>query len=147
MANKYQQRSQGGEGGGYGRNEPVPDPKRTAPKVDLLALPMDSARKEVENCLANHDNAIIMAETGSGKTTRTPIILLEANPDARIAVTQPRRVAAISVADYVAECQGERVGGKIGSQVRFDNETSKETRVIFMTDGILLAKLKADPLL
>lgn len=123
------------------------DKRRTNSIRNYPPVPMDERRAEVVECLKQNPNAVIIGETGSGKTTRIPDFLLESFPEARIAVTQPRRVAARSVARYVAERRGGKVGEEVGYQVRFEDTTTEGTRVNFMTDGILLRKLQFDPLL
>jgi HrpA-like RNA helicase len=110
-------------------------------------VPMDLYREEVVDCIQNNTNSIIIGETGSGKTTRVPIFLMETFPYAKIAVTQPRRVAVRSVANYVAQQKKERIGGKIGYQIRFEDLTSTGTRLNFLSDGILLRKISGDPIL
>ena len=110
-------------------------------------FPMDEYREQVMKCIRAGESAVIIGETGSGKTTRIPIFLMEEYPNAKIAITQPRRVAARSVSRFVAECRGEKVGQKIGFQVRFEDQTNTGTKANFMTDGILLKKIQNDPLL
>jgi len=146
MASKYQQPRRS-EGRDQGRNEPVPDPKRTVPKIDMPRVPMDEARGEVGELLRTKESILISGQTGSGKTTRTPLYILEDFPNLRSAVTQPRVLAATSTSEFMASSIGEQVGERIGCQIRFENRTSKETRSTLMTDGILLRKLHNDPLL
>ena len=109
--------------------------------------PMDLHRPEIIECLKNSHSAVIVGETGSGKTTRIPDFLIDEFPEAKIAITQPRRVAARSVARYVAERKGVNIGERVGYQVRFDDKTTEGTAANFMTDGVLLRKLQNDPLL
>ncbi|MBI5222348.1 MAG: DEAD/DEAH box helicase [Candidatus Magasanikbacteria bacterium] len=123
------------------------DARRANPRMNYPPVPMDECRAEVVECVRNNQNAVIIGETGSGKTTRIPDFLLDEFPDAKVAITQPRRVAARSVARYVAGRRGGRVGEEIGYQVRFEDKTTEGTRANFMTDGILLRKLQFDPLL
>lgn len=123
------------------------DDAKRARRTDRPTLPMDEHRQEVVECVRGNASAVIIGETGSGKTTRIPVFLLEAFPKAKVAITQPRRVAARSVARYVAGQRGERIGGEVGYQVRFEDRTTEGTRANFMTDGILLRKLQSDPLL
>jgi ATP-dependent helicase HrpA len=131
---------------GEGRSKSI-DQRRANPSRNYPPVPMDEHRAEVVECVRRNSNAVIIGETGSGKTTRIPDFLLEAFPEARIAITQPRRVAARSVARFVADRRGGRVGEEIGYQVRFEDKTTEGTRANFMTDGILLLKLQFDPLL
>lgn len=111
-------------------------------------LPIAQYEAEIVETVKGNDTTVIVGSTGSGKTTLIPLFYLEsAAPDEKIAITQPRRVAARSVADYVAELYGCRVGEEIGYTVRFDDQTSEGTRVNFMTEGVLLRKMHNDPLL
>lgn len=91
----------------------------------------------------------MIGETGSGKTTQIPQYLLEANvnKNAIIAVTQPRRVAAITISQRVAEEQGTELGQKVGYCVRFEDVTSENTKIKYMTDGMLLREAILDPLM
>jgi HrpA-like RNA helicase len=123
------------------------DQRRAHPKKDFPQMPMDEYRAEVVESVEHHPNAVIIGETGSGKTTRIPDFLLDSFPEAHIAVTQPRRVAARSVARFVADRRGGKVGEEVGYHVRFEDKTTEGTRVNFMTDGILLRKLQFNPLL
>jgi len=91
---------------------------------------------------------IVCGDTGSGKTTQLPKIALElarGTEGRRIGCTQPRRLAATSVAKRVAEELGVALGEEVGFQIRFEDRTSNNTRVKFMTDGILLAETRGDP--
>lgn len=123
-------------------------------------LPAAQHREELLEALARHRVVICVGETGSGKTTQIPQYLYEAaqqqaatiggDSDAKcIAITQPRRVATISVAQRVAEEMATDVGGRgvVGYAIRFDDHSSEHTRVKFMTDGILVRECLADPLL
>ncbi len=100
---------------------------------------METIRK---NCVT-----IVVGETGSGKTTRLPVFLYEADYAASgvIGITEPRRIAVTSVARYVCEQQGGQLGDVVGYQVRFDNQSEVNTPLKFMTDGILLRELQDDP--
>lgn len=115
--------------------------------MDAPRVPMDERREDIERLLHEHDNGVIIGETGSGKTTRIPQFLLETFPSAKIAITQPRRIAARAAAGYVSARRGERVGGEVGYQVRFDNQTTSGTRANFLTESILVRQLSFDPLL
>lgn len=113
-----------------------------------LELPILAYKKEIQEMISQNPTSIIVGETGSGKTTRIPLFLLETlEPDKKIAITQPRRVAARSVARFVADQVHCQVGEDVGYQVRFDDHTTEGTRINFMTDGILLRKIQEDQLL
>ena len=93
---------------------------------------------------------IVCGDTGSGKTTQLPKMALElgfGERGRRIACTQPRRLAAVTMAERVASELQTPVGGLVGYQHRFARRVSQDTRVKFMTDGVLLAETRADPLL
>lgn len=121
---------------------------RVEKKEQKNILPIKEFEKEIKEVIKKNDSAIIVGETGSGKTTQIPLMLLdEIDPKKKIAVTQPRRVAVRSVAKYVAEQAKTRIGDKVGYQVRFEDHTTEGTRINFMTDGILLRKISSDPLL
>lgn len=110
-------------------------------------LPIYPARGKIINQIQRLDTAILIGETGSGKTTQIPQYLLEANvnKNAIIAVTQPRRVAAITISQRVAEEQGTELGQKVGYCVRFEDVTSENTKIKYMTDGMLLREAILDP--
>ncbi|CAJ0650321.1 6589_t:CDS:10 [Entrophospora sp. SA101] len=90
-----------------------------------------------------------MGEMGSGKSTQTPQFLLQAgiSSNKTIAITQPRRVAAISLARRVSQEVGTELGQKVGYSVRFDDKSSRNTTIKYLTDGMLLRELLSDPLL
>jgi len=91
----------------------------------------------------------VSGETGSGKTTQIPKICLDIGRGfaGLVGCTQPRRIAAVTVAARVAEEMGTRVGGSVGYQIRFDAQCGPDTLIKFMTDGILLAETGRDRLL
>lgn len=109
-------------------------------------LPIHAYREEIVRAVRGSQSVVITGETGCGKTTQLPQFLHEAgfSEGGMIGVTQPRRVAAISVARRVSEEMGRRLGGEVGYQVRFDDMTSKETRIKYMTDGCLLREMLED---
>jgi HrpA-like RNA helicase len=131
----------------YKKEQELADAKKEL-KEEELELPILKYAREIKETVSSHQTAIIVGETGSGKTTQIPLILRETiPPNEKIAITQPRRVAARSVARYVAEKVGCRIGEEVGYQVRFEDHTTEGTRINFITDGILLRKIQEDPLL
>lgn len=112
-------------------------------------LPVSARREDILAVLRSHQVVIVAGETGSGKTTQLPKMCLEARPEERgqIGCTQPRRVAALSVSRRVAEELGVVWGREVGCKIRFKDDTARDTRIKFMTDGILLAEIPSDPLL
>jgi len=111
-------------------------------------LPIRKAKSEIKEKIGDAETLIVIGETGSGKTTQLPQILLETlQLGEKIAITQPRRVAATSIANYVAEQVGTKIGDKVGYTIRFDDSTTEGTQINFMTDGILIRKIQEDPLL
>ncbi|MBN9103933.1 MAG: ATP-dependent RNA helicase HrpA [Propionibacteriaceae bacterium] len=124
-------------------------PQRTdVPDVDLRlrfdeALPISAHVEQLRDALATNQVLVVAGETGSGKTTQLPKICLLAGRK-RIGHTQPRRIAARTVAARMAAELGEELGRTIGFQVRFSSQRSRETRVKVMTDGILLAEISHD---
>lgn len=118
------------------------------------SLPVSARRRDIAEAIRNHSVVIVCGETGSGKTTQLPKIALALGRGAQgktIAHTQPRRIAAISVAKRIAqelgtEC-GETPNAQVGFQVRFNDRSRPGVPVKLMTDGILLAQTQRDPLL
>ncbi|MGN6326424.1 ATP-dependent RNA helicase HrpA [Pseudolysinimonas sp.] len=106
-------------------------------------LPVSAARDELARAIAQHQVVVVAGATGSGKTTQLPKICLELGRE-RIAHTQPRRIAARSIAERIAEELGVELGGVVGYQVRFDDRSARDTRVKLMTDGVLLAEINRD---
>ena len=109
-------------------------------------LPVSAARSEIEAAIRDHQVVIVAGATGSGKTTQLPKMCLAVGRE-RIAHTQPRRLAARTIAERVAEELQVEVGGLVGYKVRFTDQVSDATRVALMTDGILLAEIHRDRLL
>ncbi|GAB5077770.1 ATP-dependent RNA helicase HrpA [Arthrobacter sp. AD-310] len=112
-------------------------------------LPVSERREDLMAAIAANQVTIIAGETGSGKTTQIPKMCLELGLGEKglIGHTQPRRLAARTVAERIAEELGVEIGQEVGFQVRFTGEVSKETKVKLMTDGILLAEIQRDKLL
>mgnify|MGYP003114306160 CR=1 FL=1 len=114
------------------------------PRIHYPAdLPVSQRRDDIATAIRDHQVVIVAGETGSGKTTQLPKILLELGRE-RIAHTQPRRIAARTVAERIAEELGTELGGLVGYKVRFTDQVGRDTRVTLMTDGILLAALRGD---
>ena len=109
-------------------------------------LPVSQARDDIADAIANHQVVVVAGETGSGKTTQLPKICLELGRGVRgtIGHTQPRRIAARTVADRIAEELGTELGTAVGFKVRFTDRSSDDTLVKLMTDGILLAEIQND---
>ena len=110
-------------------------------------LPIYAEKDNLIKYIKSNRVSVIVAETGSGKTTQIPQYLLESGEIDRssMVITQPRRVAAISVAGRVAEEVGTTVGDVVGYSVRFDEKVSKNTKIAYMTDGMLLRNAIVDP--
>jgi ATP-dependent helicase HrpA len=109
-------------------------------------LPVSEAREELRAAIRDHQVVVVAGETGSGKTTQLPKLCLELGRGVRglIGHTQPRRIAARSVAARIAEELETELGDQIGYQVRFSDRTSERTAVKVMTDGVLLAEIQRD---
>jgi ATP-dependent helicase HrpA len=107
------------------------------------ALPIVARRDEIRTAVERHPVVIVCGETGSGKTTQLPKMLLEMGR-ARIGHTQPRRIAARSVAARIAEELGAELGGLVGCKVRFHDQVGPRTAIKLMTDGILLAESQGE---
>ncbi|KAM0823885.1 hypothetical protein ACQ4PT_070566 [Festuca glaucescens] len=114
------------------------------------SLPIASVEKRLVEEVRKNGTLIVVGETGSGKTTQLPQFLYDAGfcQDGKvIGITQPRRVAAVTVAKRVAEECNDQLGRKVGYSIRFDDSTSNATRIKYMTDGLLLREALLDPLL
>lgn len=125
--------------------------KRAAVDVPAITypaqLPVSARRADISAAIRDNQVVIVAGETGSGKTTQIPKIALELGRgrQGQIGHTQPRRLAARTVAERIAEELGTQLGGVIGYQVRFTDQSSEDTLVKVMTDGILLAQIQRDP--
>ena len=121
-------------------------PKKIAYPAEL---PITDRRDELLSTIRNNQVVIVAGETGSGKSTQLPKMCLELGRgiDGRIAHTQPRRIAARSIAERVAEELNSQVGGLVGYSVRFTDEVGSTTAIRLMTDGILLNEIQRDRML
>lgn len=123
------------------------------PLISFPDLPVSSRREEIAQAISQHQVVIISGETGSGKTTQIPKICLQLGRGVAgmIGHTQPRRIAARSVAERIAAELSQKVGKEpgevVGYQVRFTDEVGPTTLIKLMTDGILLAEIQSDPML
>jgi HrpA-like RNA helicase len=112
-------------------------------------LPIHRYRDEIVRMARKHSIIVVVGETGSGKTTCVPRFLYEAEfcNLGRIAVTEPRRIAATSVSAFVAEQMSVPLGGLVGYRIRHEKRMSEDTRLAYMTEGVLLRELLGDRLL
>lgn len=131
-----------------------PAPRRYEPFIPEVItypeeLPVSERRDDIMNAIRDNQVVIIAGETGSGKTTQIPKMCLELGLGEKglIGHTQPRRLAARSVAERIAEELGQKIGETVGYQVRFTSEVGEHSAIKLMTDGILLAEIQNDKLL
>lgn len=115
----------------------------------MISLPVDSIIPETLAALAAGQNLIITAPPGSGKSTRVPPALLGADwlGEQKVLMLEPRRVAALNLALWIADGLGEPVGATVGYSIRFDSRTSPATRLEIVTEGLLVRRLQQDPFL
>jgi ATP-dependent RNA helicase HrpA len=124
--------------------------RAAVPRVSYPAeLPITARKDDIAAALRDSQVVVVAGETGSGKTTQLPKICLELGRGVRgsIGHTQPRRIAARTVAERIAEELGVELGTVVGYQVRFTDRAGQDTAVKVMTDGILLAEIQSDPML
>jgi len=110
-------------------------------------LPITAKRGAIVRAIQKHQVVIISGETGCGKSTQIPKMCLEAGRGIRgkVGCTQPRRIAAITIAHRIAEELGETIGRSVGYKIRFDDKTSPDAFIKILTDGMLLAETQSDP--
>jgi RNA helicase HrpA len=115
--------------------------------MNYFDLPVYKHKDLILAALAENQVVIVESPAGSGKTTQLPVILHDAGfaKNGMIGVTQPRRIAALSVSEYIANELGESIPGLIGYKMRFADMTVPKTKIKIMTDGILLQEMKLDP--
>ena len=120
--------------------------KANLPKVEYPPLPVSDKKEDIKEAIANNQVVIVAGETGSGKTTQLRQICLELGRavSGMIAHTQPRRLAARSVATRIAEELNTPLGEKVGFKIRFSDQVSERSYVKLMTDGMLLAEMQQD---
>jgi ATP-dependent helicase HrpA len=123
--------------------------RAAVPVINYPDLPVTAKKDDIAALIQKHQVTIVCGETGSGKTTQLPKICLELGRGVKglIGHTQPRRIAARTVADRIAEELGQSIGQAVGYKVRFHDQTHPQSLVKLMTDGILLAESQNDPYL
>ncbi len=119
-------------------------PPATVPET---SLPIWEIHPQIVDSLRNGNRLILSAPTGSGKTTQVPQMLLQAGllGEGQVVILQPRRLAARLLAARVAQELGVKLGREVGYQIRFENVTSRETKIRFVTEGVLLRQMIDDP--
>ena len=149
---RKQSGNKGNQQGGNQQNRPAP--RRYEPLIPEVItypeeLPVSERREDIMNAIRDNQVVIIAGETGSGKTTQIPKMCLDLGLGEKglIGHTQPRRLAARSVAERIAEELGQKIGETVGYQVRFTSEVGEHSAIKLMTDGILLAEIQNDKLL
>ncbi|MDR2109740.1 MAG: DEAD/DEAH box helicase, partial [Spirochaetaceae bacterium] len=117
--------------------------------MNYLDLPVYKHKDLILSALETNQVVVVESPTGSGKTTQLPVILHAAGyaKNGAIGVTQPRRIAALSVSEFIARQLGTTIPGIVGYKMRFEDKTADSTAIKIMTDGILLQEMKLDPLL
>jgi len=117
--------------------------------MDPKNLPVYQQKQRILEALEKNQVVVVESPTGSGKTTQLPVILNEAGyaDHGIIGVTQPRRIAAISVSEFISRQLGTPMPGLVGYKMRFEDKTNNATKIKIMTDGILLQEMKLDPAL
>jgi ATP-dependent helicase HrpB len=115
----------------------------------MNSLPIDAILPDLLSTIHSHPNTVLHAPPGAGKTTRVPLALLKIIPPeaGRIVMLEPRRIAAVSAARWMARTLGEEAGQTVGYSIRFESRVSPTTRVEVVTEGILTRRIQNDPLL
>ena len=131
----------------FGKNTRFGKVTKQTIKEQRESLPIFSLRSQLLSAVRDNQVLVVIGETGSGKTTQMPQYLAEGGYTqfGKIGVTQPRRVAAMSVAKRVSEEYGCRLGQEVGYCIRFEDCTSAATEIKYMTDGMLLREQLLDP--
>ena len=117
--------------------------------IEYTKLPVYEQKQRILDTLETNQVIVVQSPTGSGKTTQIPVILHEAgySQNGMIAVTQPRRIAALSVSEFISKQLGTTYPGLVGYKMRFEDKTDLTTKIKIMTDGILLQEMKLDPMM
>lgn len=115
--------------------------------IEYKKLPVYEQKQRILDTLKDNQVIVVQSPTGSGKTTQIPVILYEAGyaQSGTIAVTQPRRIAALSVSEFISKQLNTTYPGLVGYKMRFEDKTDATTKIKIMTDGILLQEMKLDP--
>ena len=110
-------------------------------------LPIFEIEQQVLKTLATQKRLVLTAPTGSGKSTQVPQMLLDGGllGSGQVTILQPRRLPTRMLASWVAQARGVKLGAEVGYQVRLDNVTSAATRICYVTEGVLLRRMLADP--
>ncbi|XP_047365185.1 ATP-dependent RNA helicase DHX33-like isoform X2 [Vespa velutina] len=144
------QKHEESSGSSFSNVENTTEPGSTSVHQQRKSLPVYRLRKRLLEEIRRYSTLIIIGETGSGKTTQIPQLLLSsgiAGVSGRVGVTQPRRVAAVSIARRVAQEQGVETGKLVGYCVRFEDVTSPQTRIKYLTDGMMVREAMTDEIL
>lgn len=111
------------------------------------ALPIYEHKTKICELISNNEVLLVISETGSGKSTQIPQYIYETNQNTSICITQPRRVAAMTISKRVSEEMGVSIGTTVGYRVRFEDKTTPQTKITYVTDGMLVREAMTDPYL
>lgn len=113
-------------------------------KIMQISYPIDTVLPQLKEAVVNNSSVVLHAPPGAGKTTKVPLALLDALPG-RIIMLEPRRIAAVSAARWMAKLLNEQPGETVGHTIRFDSKVSARTRIEVVTEGILTRRIQSDP--
>ncbi len=111
----------------------------------ISVYPIDNILPQIKEAVMKQPAVVLHAPPGAGKTTRVPLALLDVLPEGRIVMLEPRRIAAVSAARWMARSLQEQAGDTVGYTIRFDSKVSPKTRVEVVTEGILTRRIQSDP--